>query len=116
MNWESEVDPNDTTGLRNIALACERHLQKLQKNEEFQEDSVKAREGYWASRQCAEFNLWCTKVGVYSEGPRAIDVRLKDVPGIFELLRQLLQSLKHDLEGCRLSYPHLLQGAAMDEC
>ncbi|KAM0520622.1 hypothetical protein ACHAPE_003019 [Trichoderma viride] len=26
-----------------------------------------------------------------------MDVRLKDVPGIFELLKQLLQSLEHDL-------------------
>ncbi|UKZ73155.1 hypothetical protein TrVFT333_000796 [Trichoderma virens FT-333] len=98
MNWESEVDPKDTASLRNIALACKRHLQNLQKDEDGQKDTVKAREGYWASRQCAEFNLWCTKVGVYGEGLRSIDVRLKDVPGICELLRQLLQSLEHDLE------------------
>ncbi|KAL7908225.1 hypothetical protein GGI35DRAFT_56272 [Trichoderma velutinum] len=98
MNSEYEVDPKDTTKLRNIALVCNKYLQVLLKDEEAKEDTVRAREGYWASRQCAEFNLWCTKVGVYGEGLRAIDVRLKDVPGIFELLKQLLQSLEHDLE------------------
>ncbi|UKZ69082.1 uncharacterized protein TrAtP1_010095 [Trichoderma atroviride] len=86
----------DTLSLGHVALACQIHLQELLKDEESQEDAAKAREGFWASRQSAEFNLWCTKAGVYGEGLRAIDVRLKDVPGIFELLKQLLQSLLHD--------------------
>ncbi|KAF3074221.1 SNF1 protein kinase subunit beta-3 [Trichoderma lentiforme] len=93
-----EVDPEDTGRLRDVALACKKYLQGFLKDEEAQDDTVNAREGYWASHQCAEFNLWCTKVGVHGEGLRAIDVRLKDVPGIFELLKQLLLSLKRDLE------------------
>lgn len=105
MNWRSERDPEDTSSLGYIALACQIHLEALLKEEESQEGAVKATEGYWASRQSAEFNLWCNKVGVYGEGLRAIDVRLKDVPGISELLKQLLQSLEHDLAGCSLSIP-----------
>ncbi|KAL7919843.1 hypothetical protein ACQKWADRAFT_300213 [Trichoderma austrokoningii] len=99
MNWESEIGPEDTSSLGHFALACQTRLQELLKEEESQEDAAKAKEGYmfWASRQSAEFNLWCTKVGIHDEGPRAIDVRLKDVPGIFELLKQLLQSLERDL-------------------
>lgn len=106
MDSEYEVDPEDTTRLRNTALVCKHHLQKLLKNEEAQEDAVSVREGYWASRQCSEFNLWCTMIGVYGEGLQAMDVRLKDVPGIFKLLKQLLQSLEHDLEGLRLPYDY----------
>lgn len=113
MDWELEDDLEDTASLRYAALACHIRLQELLNSEEAQEDAAKAREGYWASRQSAEFNLWCTKVGVYDEGVRAIDVRLKDVPGIFELLKQLLQSLQHDLAGWRL-YCHAVKGVLMD--
>lgn len=92
----------NNSSLGHVALACQIHLQELLKEEEFQEDAAKSRDGFWASRQSAEFNLWCSKVGVYGEGLRDINVRLKDVPGIFELLKQLLQSLEHDLAGCHL--------------
>ncbi|KAL7893947.1 hypothetical protein HDV63DRAFT_163975 [Trichoderma sp. SZMC 28014] len=92
-----EVMSENDSSLGHVALACQIHLQELLREEEFQEDAAKARDGFWASRQSAEFNLWCSKVGVYGEGLRAINVRLKDVPGIFELLKQLLQSLEHDL-------------------
>ncbi|KAK4063855.1 hypothetical protein Trihar35433_8563 [Trichoderma harzianum] len=95
---EYEVGPEDTTRLRDLALVCKRYLQKFLKDEEAKDDKVKVRDEYWASSQCIEFNLWCTKVGVYGEGLRSIDVRLKDVPKIFELLKQLLQSLERDLE------------------
>ncbi|KAF8867424.1 hypothetical protein BDZ45DRAFT_734690 [Acephala macrosclerotiorum] len=94
-----EADPKDTASLRHLAQACEKHLRKLSQDEEAeaQEDVAKAREGYWASRQFAEFNLWCAKVGVNGEGLRSLDVRLKDVPEICELLRHLLQSVERDL-------------------
>ncbi|PON25383.1 hypothetical protein TGAM01_v205677 [Trichoderma gamsii] len=103
MNRGFEAVSEDTSNLGHVALACQIHLQELLKEGESQEDATKAGEGYmyWASRQSAEFNLWCTKVGVYGEGLRAIDVRLKDIPGIFELLTQLLQSLEHDLAELR---------------
>lgn len=107
--------PEDTSSLGHVALACQIHLQELLKEEESQENVAKAREGFWASRQSAEFNIWCTKVGVYGEGLRAIDVRLKEVPGIFELLKQLLQSLEHDLAGCPL-YSHAINGGVVDGC
>ncbi|PNP50355.1 hypothetical protein THARTR1_08959 [Trichoderma harzianum] len=103
MDWEYEVDPEDTTRLRNTALGCKNHIQELLKNEEAQDDAISVRQGYWASRQCFEFNLWCSMVGVYGEGLQAMDVRLKDVPVIFKLLEQGLQSLERYLEGFRLS-------------
>lgn len=117
MDWGFEAMPEDTSSFGHVALACQTHLQELLKKEESQENAAKAGEGYmyWASRQSAEFNIWCTKVGVYGEGLRAIDVRLKDVPGIFELLKQLLQSLEHDLAGCPL-YSHAINGGVVDGC
>jgi hypothetical protein len=103
---EFEADPKDTASLKHLAQACERHMREVLRDEEAQEDIVKAREGHWGSRQFAEFNLWCAKVGVSGEGLKSIDVRLKDVPEICELLRKLLQSLERDLNGwqhpCRL--------------
>jgi hypothetical protein len=96
---KSEADPKDTATLKHLAQACERQLLEALRDEEAQEDIVKAREGHWASRQFAEFNLWCTKVGVNGEGLKSIDVRLKDVPEICELFRKLLHSLEQDLNG-----------------
>ncbi|KAL6695705.1 hypothetical protein J3F84DRAFT_408721 [Trichoderma pleuroticola] len=107
MDWEYEVDPEDTTRLRNTALGCKNHIQELLKNEEAQDDAISVRQGYWASRQCFEFNLWCTMVGVYGEGLQAMDVRLKDVPVIFKLLEQGLQSLERYLEELQNPAKHL---------
>jgi len=106
---EPEADPKETASLKHLAQTCEEHLQKLSQDEEAQQDVTKAREGYWASRQYAEFNLWCAKVGVDGEGLRSVDVRLKDVPEICELLRHLLQSLDCDLNGWHLPCWHDLQ-------
>ncbi|UNI24606.1 hypothetical protein JDV02_010341 [Purpureocillium takamizusanense] len=94
---QPETDPQETASLKHIAECCERRLYKLLQDEEDQEDIVKARHGHWTSRQYAEFNLWCAKVGIQGEGLRSIDVRLKDVPDICKLLRRLLQSLERDL-------------------
>lgn len=58
-----------------------------------------AKEGHWTMRQYAEFNLWCTKIGVDGQGLRSIDVRLKDVPEICWFIRSLLSSLASDLKG-----------------
>lgn len=99
MDLEHEADPQDTVSLKQIAQACEKHLHRLLRDEEAQEDTIKAKEGHWASRQFAEFNLWCAKVGVNGEGLRSIDVRLKDVPEICGLLRHLVQSLERDFNG-----------------
>lgn len=96
---EFEADLKDTTSLKHIAQTCAKQLQKLSQDEETQEDSVKARDGFWASRQSAELNLWCAKIGVNDEGLRSTNVRLKDVPEICELLLHLLQSLQCALHG-----------------
>ncbi|KAK2590356.1 hypothetical protein QQS21_011966 [Conoideocrella luteorostrata] len=97
MELAQETDPEYTITLKKTALICESHLRKLLEDEEARPRIVVAREGHWASRQFAEFNLWCTKVGVQSEGLQSIDVRLKDVPEICDLLGQLLGSLQRDL-------------------
>lgn len=94
---ERETVGHGTANLKRIAECCERHLHKLLQEEEGQDDMTKAKDGHWASRQFAGFNLWCDKVRVYGEGLRSIDIRLKDVPEICNLLGCLLQSLKRDL-------------------
>ncbi|EJT76976.1 hypothetical protein GGTG_06890 [Gaeumannomyces tritici R3-111a-1] len=45
----------------------------------------------------AEFNIWCTKLGVNEPGYRAIDFRLKGVPQICDAINLMLQSLRLDL-------------------
>jgi hypothetical protein len=55
-------------------------------------------DGFWASGQIADFNLWCSKLGVDAQGTRSIDVRLKDVPEICAIILYLLKELKHDLD------------------
>lgn len=96
---QRETDPRETANLKHLAECCERHLHKLLQDEEAQDDIAKAKDGHWASCQFSEFNLWCVKVGVHDEGLRSIDIRLKDVPEICNLLGHLLQSLKRDLNG-----------------
>lgn len=94
-----ESDPKDTASLKRIAENCEGRWRKLLQDEERQEDIIRAKEGHWASRQYAAFNMWCAKVGVHGKGLRSIDVRLKDVPEICKLLLYLLQSMERDLDG-----------------
>ncbi|KAJ3549807.1 hypothetical protein NM208_g305 [Fusarium decemcellulare] len=93
-----EVAPEDTASLKQAAEICQKHLETLRRNEEQQDDKDETGGGYWASHQFSEFNLWCVKVGVYGQGLRSLDVRLKDVPEICNLLRGLLESLKQDFE------------------
>ncbi len=99
LDSEHEADPQDTAKLKQIAQACERGLYKLLQAEEAKDDMLKSGEVHWASRQFAEFNLWCAKVGVHGQGLRSIDIRLKDVPEILDLIRHLLESLERDLNG-----------------
>jgi hypothetical protein len=94
-----EVDPADTASLKHLAQTCAIHLQTFSEKEQESKSSREFGDKFWASRQCAEFNMWCAKVGVMGEGSRSLDVRLKDVPEIFQLLMHLLESLQSDLNG-----------------
>lgn len=102
---QRETVAQKTADLKYIAQCCGPHLHKLLQVEKAQDDIAKAKDGHWASRQSAEFNLWCVKVGVHGEGPRTIDTRLEDEPEICNLLGHLLQSLKRDLNGQRPPSP-----------
>ncbi|KAH7127825.1 hypothetical protein B0J13DRAFT_627556 [Dactylonectria estremocensis] len=93
-----EATPEDTASLKKLAQDCEIRLQTLAREEEAHQGDTKPKDGTWASHQAIEFSLWCTKVGVHSEGRWSVDIRLKDVPEICDILRNLLQALKSDLE------------------
>ncbi|KAH7176809.1 hypothetical protein EDB81DRAFT_50270 [Dactylonectria macrodidyma] len=93
-----EATPEDTASLNKLAQDCETRLRTIAQEEEAQQGATKPKDGTWASHQAIEFSLWCTKVGVHSEGRRSVDIRLKDVPEICDILRNLLQALRCDLE------------------
>ncbi|SPO04605.1 uncharacterized protein DNG_07290 [Cephalotrichum gorgonifer] len=114
MDWEHESDPKDTLSLRLMAQSCRGHLQELLHVEETREDAAKAEAGHWASHQYAEFNLWCVKVGVDGEGLRSIDVRLKDVPEMCNILLHLLQSLNQDLRELRKPAEEVARVGSLD--
>ncbi|KAF6788995.1 Kinesin light chain 5 [Colletotrichum sojae] len=82
---DSEADPETTANLKDLAQACSRSLKRALAEEGAQEATVAAEKGFWASRQFAEFNLWCTKTGIHAQGLRSIHARLKDVPDIYLL-------------------------------
>lgn len=96
---EFETDVDEITSLQNLAQGCRSRLKNLLQDEGLRNEDLVAKEGHWAMRQYAEFNLWCTKVGVDGQGLRSIDVRLKDVPEICWFIRSLLNSLASDLNG-----------------
>ncbi|KAH8698203.1 hypothetical protein GQ44DRAFT_85149 [Phaeosphaeriaceae sp. PMI808] len=87
----------DTASLTYLAKVCAKQLFELSQNEETHETITETGHGFWATRQLAEFNLWCANIRVHGEGLHSLDVRLMDVPKTCELLMNLLQSLKNDL-------------------
>lgn len=93
-----EASSEDTASIKSLAQACEQHLKRLSEIEKFP-GHTPAGEGYWASRQFAEFNLWCSKIGMSGEGHRSLDYRLKDVPEICSFIKRLLLWLEQDLKG-----------------
>ncbi|ROW15179.1 hypothetical protein VPNG_03035 [Cytospora leucostoma] len=114
MASNDEADPKDTASVENIADDCKRYLVSLGQDEALHGDVTKVAERYWASRQLAEFNLFCDKLGVYRKGLRSIDIRLKDVPDILKLLSKLLQWLKHDLEDLQQPEPPRIRTRSID--
>ncbi|KAJ5726292.1 uncharacterized protein N7483_007649 [Penicillium malachiteum] len=92
---ETETDVKDTANLRNLAQRCVSQFILIAKQDGVENGIV---DSHWAARQSAEFNVWCTNIGVNGEGIRSIDLRLKDVPDICSLLRHLLESLDYDLK------------------
>lgn len=51
----------------------------------------------WARDQSAQFNMWAANTDVFGIGHRSLDSRLKDVPDMQLLMKQLLCSLERDL-------------------
>jgi hypothetical protein len=96
---ELETDPQDVAKFASLAHACTIRFQELSQHEDAQSDSISSTNDFWMTRQSAEFNIWCNRLGVYSGGTRSIDVRLKDVPEICDILLRLLLSLQEDLDG-----------------
>ncbi|KAE9570112.1 hypothetical protein CGMCC3_g13711 [Colletotrichum fructicola] len=96
MDLEAEV--KDIKSIQWLAKTCSNILEALLLKENAQAEETTSREGHWASRQYAEFNLWCVKVGVHGQGLRSIDIRLKDVPETCAIIRDLLSSLQIDLK------------------
>jgi hypothetical protein len=94
---DHEADPEEIGNLKHHAQACAEHFKHLLHHEESGKILITENDGFWVTRQCAEFNLWCAKVGIHAEGLRSLDVRLKDVPEICDIFLQLLQSLRRDL-------------------
>ncbi|KAJ5613659.1 hypothetical protein N7528_007313 [Penicillium herquei] len=90
----TETDVQETAYLRELAQRCVNHFMAISKQQEIEDENVHS---HWVARQSAEFNVWCTNIGVNGEGLRSIDLRLKDVPEICDLLRHLLNSLDRDL-------------------
>ncbi|EJT68929.1 hypothetical protein, variant [Gaeumannomyces tritici R3-111a-1] len=93
-----EVELNTTANLRSLALSCRAQLRRLSEQGESERDSTRVSDNFWASRQSAEFGLWCFKVGVDRQGRASIDRRLKDVPDLCDIFRNLLHSLESDLK------------------
>lgn len=97
---ELAISPRGTTGIKDLALACERLLWKISQDDgDHDKTDISTAQVDWASRLYAEFNVWSTRVGVNSDGIRSIDNRLINVPEIYSLLKHLLQSLERDLSG-----------------
>ncbi|KAJ0386217.1 hypothetical protein COL922a_004862 [Colletotrichum nupharicola] len=93
-----EADVKDIESLQWLAKNCAKLLEALLLEENAQAEEIIAKDGHWVSRQYAEFNLWCVKVGVNGQGLGSIDVRLKDVPETCAIIRDLLKSLQNDLQ------------------
>ncbi|KAF4904953.1 hypothetical protein CGCF415_v008507 [Colletotrichum fructicola] len=108
MDLEAEV--KDIKSIQWLAKTCSNILEALLLKENAQAEETTSREGHWASRQYAEFNLWCVKVGVHGQGLRSIDIRLKDVPETCAIIRDLLSSLQIDLKNAADIWEELFPG------
>jgi hypothetical protein len=53
----------------------------------------------WARDQMAQFNMWAANIGVLAKDQQSLDFRLKDIPAMHRLIRQLLKALEEDLIG-----------------
>lgn len=81
--------------LRNLALDCRELLQDLSTT----------RHGAKAREQMARFNILAANMNVYAEGVQALGFKLKDMPDIGKLLKNLLEALQNDL-GNSISLKH----------
>jgi hypothetical protein len=53
----------------------------------------------WARDQMAQFNMWAANIGVLAKDHQSLDFRLKEIPTMYRLVRQLLRALEEDLIG-----------------
>ncbi|KAJ5710929.1 hypothetical protein N7488_005085 [Penicillium malachiteum] len=95
MGDKAETDVQETANLRNLAQRCVKNFTLISKQQGIEDEIV---DSHWAARQSSEFIVWCTNIGVNGEGLRSIDLRLKNIPEISDLLRDLLNSLDCDLK------------------
>ncbi|KAH8665486.1 hypothetical protein BGZ61DRAFT_140648 [Ilyonectria robusta] len=99
------------TDLAILAMQCREVLKNLL-SACLEKDS-KRQESQLVSRQLAEFNIWCSKIGVNKPGQQSLDYRLKDLPDTSKLIGGLLEVLKQDLQ--RLREPEILHQHAKVE-
>lgn len=58
-------------------------------------------EDIWAEDQMARFKIWATNLGVFASGHASIEHRLRDNSEIYNLILQLLLTLRANLRYCR---------------
>jgi hypothetical protein len=65
---DPEADPEEIGSLKNHAQGVVEYFTHLSQHEETGDNLFAGYDAFWASRQSAEFNLWCAKVGIFTEG------------------------------------------------
>ena len=104
MDLDQGIDPKDMISLEDCAKRCKRYLQELVWDEEMRDIKIRVREGHWAHRQFAQFNSWCSKVGIAGEGIKSFAFRLKDVPEIYHNFKLLMGPFEMILRGAHSQF------------
>ncbi|CEJ94647.1 hypothetical protein VHEMI10166 [[Torrubiella] hemipterigena] len=81
--------------IRSTSRACQELLERLR-----DADSSEDRSGSYpdASRELTSFSIWASGVGAFRHGQQSLASRLKTSPETSNMMKQLLLSLKDDLE------------------
>lgn len=81
--------PDDSLSLAARAAQCRNEFIKLSADVQ----------DIWARDQMAQFNMWAANIGVLAKDQQSLDFRLKDIPAMHRIIRQLLKALEEDLIG-----------------